>query len=515
MPTTTALADLARRLVSPTRRSTPEGGASPRAAEAGRDDPVLIGRVTLALVALGVAARLTRYLVQGAMWGDECFLGVNVVARDFAGLTKLLDYAQAAPVLFLWAEKAAFLLLGASELAMRLLPFLAGLAALFVFWDFARRAVSPLAAAFAVGALALARWPIYLAASFKPYSFDLLAAAVLVNLAHRWWTRPGRLGPLAALAAVVPLALAASYPSVFVAGAVSLYLLPTAWRHPDRRARALYVGYNALMFGAFLATYFLVVLQQLDPEARTLETFMRDYWRDGFPPAGPLAFLGWAVEINTGRMFAYPIGDSSGGSTLTLLLFLAGAWACWRTRRRALLVLCLTPFALNFVAAVAEKYPYGGCCRLSQHLAPAVCLLSGVGAAFLLERFAAGARTRARVLLGCAVVLAGFGIGQIAFDLVRPDRDQICRWSQRIGGEVRRQLKPGDRVVVASPLFMSDITLIYQLARLGDRITWDVAADVSDAPRVWVVVSHPGGIPHPYEAAAMRGWRRAGSRRAG
>src|SRR5262249_8731313 len=134
--------------------------------------------------------------------------------------------------------------------------------------------------------------------------------------------------------------------------------------------------------------YLSVGREQLDPAAGTVDRFMRDYWRDGFPPSDLWSVPAWFVTISSGRLMAFPIGDANGGSTLTLLPFRAAAWALVRRRRRQLRGLCLVPFALNLVAAALHRYPYAGCCRLSQHLAPAICLLAGTGLARVL-RFAA------------------------------------------------------------------------------------------------------------------------------
>src|SRR3954469_17927060 len=70
-----------------------------------RDYSRLLFWVTAVFLAVGVAARLTRYLINGALWGDECAVGTNIVNRDFAGLTHVLDYLQTAPILFLWSER--------------------------------------------------------------------------------------------------------------------------------------------------------------------------------------------------------------------------------------------------------------------------------------------------------------------------------------------------------------------------------------------------------------------------
>src|SRR5262249_26478244 len=61
-------------------------------------------RWLLVLLALGVAQRLFRYLLRFPVWGDEAFLCLNLMDRDFPGLTRALRFDQVAPLLFLWSE---------------------------------------------------------------------------------------------------------------------------------------------------------------------------------------------------------------------------------------------------------------------------------------------------------------------------------------------------------------------------------------------------------------------------
>src|SRR5437660_1119811 len=120
----------------------------------------LLRRFALALLVVGALWRTLRYLLQAPIWGDEAMLCLNFLEKDYAGLTHGLLYSQVAPLLFLWGEATSLHLLGSSELALRLLPFLAGIGALFLFWRLARLALPPLAGTLAVGLLAVAIWPV-------------------------------------------------------------------------------------------------------------------------------------------------------------------------------------------------------------------------------------------------------------------------------------------------------------------------------------------------------------------
>jgi hypothetical protein len=467
-----------------------------------------VRRIMVFLVGIGLAIRVVRWLIPAAIWGDEAMLALNFY-RDYLGLTQHLDHGQVAPVLFLWAERLALTTLGSSEWSLRLLPLLASVGGLFLFWDFTRRTMPPTAAALAVGLLAVSTWPVSMAATLKPYSGDLFWSTLLLALAARWHQRPERLWPLAALAGVVPFALVGSYPSVFVAGAVSVYLLPLAWR-ANLGAKCCFVTYNIAMFAAFGLNYWLVGQSQIDPNAGPTGEYMRWYWRNGFLPESLLQWPLWLLEAHTGRTFAYPVGDSNGGSTLTTVLVVLGIWWSWRNGYRPILVVCLLPFALNLIAAGLGKYPYAGCCRLSQHLAPAICLLAGTGGAALLEKWSPRRLerlSRLRWIVGLLIVL---GIVSLMLRCLWPDRDAISRLSRNLHSELRSVIEPGDKIVViADP--RTDVTTRWYLHRFGERLVWlQPGEPLPDADRLWIVTTHaekPDRTGHVRFIRAHQGWQ--------
>lgn len=473
--------------------------APPETAAEGRPDmdrrayARAVRRLIVLLVLVGVAARVARFLLPCGVWGDEAMLGLNLVNRDYAGLTRQLDDRQVAPILFLWAEKFAIETFGMSEYAVRLLPLLAGVAGLLLFWDFARRVVPPTAAVVAVGLMAVSSWPVAMCADLKPYSGDLFWSALLLALAARWHQRPERLRPLAVLAAVIPLAVGSSYPVVFVAGGVSVFLLPLAWRSGSA-ARGLFVAYNVALVASFAAVYLFVGQAQVDPTAGDTGEFMLDYWRPGFPPDSLSDVPVWLLDRHTNRGFAYPAGNNGGESAATTLLFLCGVVWCWRNGSRHLLVVCLVPFALNMAAAVMGKYPYTGCGRLSQHLAPAICLLAGAGGAAVLGRTAPRLSARLVRLWWIVGLLTAFAAGALVMKALKVDRDGITRFAHGIHKEFTLVCGPNDRIVLPADQ-SDDYPIRWYLLRLGDRV---VRCRPGDAPpvggRVWVMTSHLGGL---------------------
>src|SRR4029077_1127055 len=94
--------------------------------------------------------------------------------------------------------------------------------------------------------------------------------------------------------------------------------------------------------------------------------------------------------VHTSEMFAYPIGAENGASLLTSICFAVAFWSAFRRPRREVAVTIAACFGLSLVAAVLHRYPYGGHARLSQYLAPAICLLTGSGAAHLIAKLRSG-----------------------------------------------------------------------------------------------------------------------------
>ena len=81
-------------------------------------------------------------------------------------------------------------------------------------------------------------------------------------------------------------------------------------------------------------------------------------------------------------MFAYPEGGARRRSAVTFLCFAAAVVVLWRRGRGTVAALCLAPFGLALVAAAIHRYPYGVSARTTQYAAPAICLLTGLGAAY-------------------------------------------------------------------------------------------------------------------------------------
>ena len=401
-----------KRLIDPARTSW-------RAASAANFefDPALQSRLIWSCIALAAAARSVRFLLRFPLWEDECFLAANFIDASYLDLLKPLNYHQVAPLLFLWVELTAVKLFGFSEWSLRLWPLLCSIGSLLLFRRLAGRLIEGIPLLLAVAAFTLNYSGIRYAAEAKPYGPDQFVALALLTLAVEWRRNPHQRRWLWLLIAATPLALGLSYPALFVAGGVSLFIAYGLWTTNDRRGWIVWAIYNFVLLSSFAFLYALAARNQTAAEL----SYMQNYWKDNLPSLlSPLRFAGWLIVTHTSELMSFPVGGERGASTLTFLVWAVGLVTLYRARRTELLLVCLAPAALNIVAAILGRYPYGGHVKFAQYLAPAICMVVGGGAAALLQRHEQ--RTgRGRKALAIALgVLCLVPLGTMARDFLSP-----------------------------------------------------------------------------------------------
>ncbi|MBM4070501.1 MAG: glycosyltransferase family 39 protein [Planctomycetes bacterium] len=371
----------------------------------------------LFFLCLGLAARGVRFFLRFPLWEDECFLCVNFLNRDMWQVLEPLQYHQVAPPLFLWIELGMVKVFGFSELALRLFPFVCSIASLFIFRHLAGRLLRglPLLLAFAIFACSYsgARY----AAEAKQYASDQLVSLVLLSLAVACWRKPASRSRAWALVLFAPVAIGLSYPSVFVAGGISLFLGGVYWQSQERRGWPVWIAFNGAIILSLGAVFLVTAGNQSSAEI----DFMRDCWQRCFPPmSGPVDLVRWFFVTHSSELFAYPMGGANGGSVLTFVCIALGVGVLALRGHYRLMAFLLIPFGLHITAAALQRYPYGGHVKFSQHLSPAICILAGLGVAGLLH-----ARVSRQKLfrLGLAASLAfpaAVGAGCIVRDIMNP-----------------------------------------------------------------------------------------------
>ncbi len=370
----------------------------------------------MAAVLIGLALQAYHYLRRPVMWHDEAAITLNVLSRDAIELLGPLRYAQAAPPLFLWAERGLCLLLGDGLYALRLVPFLASCLALLLFVGVARYWLPASSAAWTVLLFGTSDRFLRHGCEVKPYAVDLLVstAVLAAYTSMRGWPLRRRIG-LYALAA--PPLLWLSYPACFLYAGLLIALLPEVGRE-----RSLFTGLlYGLWAGVVAVAFGLLVLGPIRAQ-RCAE--LDAYWVDYFPDLiHPWRVPGW-VAGSTLDLLHYacnPVGES------LAVLAVIGGWRLWRGGERRLLLLLTAPLGAALLAAALKSYPYGGS-RLQFYAAPLVLLLVGLGLAPALDWLRRAPR-RASLGWALAVLLlcpAGNSAVRLFVPWARPDAATVA-----------------------------------------------------------------------------------------
>lgn len=480
------------------------------------------------VLALGVAWRTVRYGLRFPLWGDEAFVAVNLLTRDLAGLLRPLEFDQIAPPGFLWLEWLMVRALGPGEAALRLVPWLASVTALGLFWGFCRQVSSRRATLVAVAVLAASFYPVRHGNEVKPYATDLLLSLGVSMLGWRVWRNPRDRTAGLALLAVSTIGVWCSYPLIFPILSLNGLLLVRWLRNRQEGGGWICLAQAVIPALSFLALVVLVAEPQAKGSALTASLAS---WHEAFPPlARPWKLPWWLLKIHTGHMLAYPHGGKNFLSTGSFLLVVAGAVALIRApTRRPLLWLMLGPLTAAFGAAALQRYPYGTAVRVTMYMTPAFCLLIGEGAVALLRsrRLASRGATLIALLLG--LIPLGFLARDVAMPYSRSD-DLAHR---QIVERIARQTAPGDRWIVFNgamppPRDVPNLMLSRWIQRVAEvrynllalapvPTLWEpdpATVEPTQTGRTWLIVQFHGNAKH-YPAARLAAFQAALAQRLG
>jgi hypothetical protein len=375
------------------------------------------GLLLLVIVLAGVICRVAQYIANPSFWHDEALVVVNVANKSFAELMGRLDYAQAAPPLFLFAERGLMLLLGENEYAFRLVSLLCGIASLVLFALICRRLFPGLIAPLTLAIFAFSNKLIWHSAEVKPYSGDAMVAVLLLYLGIRFMSQSNAAGGerprdptfgLILLSCVAAIAIWFSFPASIVFGGISLAILPAMARR-GVRGWGIYIACNLLVVASFLLLFFFSIRLQ---HVEALST----YWVDDFPDyAHPARIPLWLAKQ------VYALADHPHRSFGWLILPMAvlGIYRLVISRRSFLLGVCVYPVLLAILAAFAKQYPFNGD-RLTIYLVPGVFILFGNGTLFLRDRFRAADKPWRIIWPIAAVIILARGVGEASYRLVSP-----------------------------------------------------------------------------------------------
>jgi uncharacterized membrane protein len=338
------------------------------------------------LILFGAAVRVAQYASNRSLWLDEAALALNIVNRSPGQLLLPLDYHQGAPIGFLLMQWLSVKVLGNSEYALRLLPLVAGIATLFLFYVIARRTVGKTAALIGLALAAVSHYLIYYSAEAKQYSTDAAFALVVIGLGLYLGRQPVRARQALFAGFCGAGVIWFSHPAALMLAGVGVCIGLVCIGRREWRGLMWLALAVAIWLLSFSAAY-LVSLGALSAD-RTLLA----YWQFGFAPIVPLN-LNWYLTSFL-KMFDDPGGMPQTG--LAALAFIVGLIALGRQSRFKLGLLGLPIVIAVFVSAL-QKYPFAQ--RMILFLVPIWLMLIAAGVADILRQ------TRKRTaMIGLALV---------------------------------------------------------------------------------------------------------------
>ncbi|NJO10113.1 MAG: hypothetical protein HC873_11180 [Leptolyngbyaceae cyanobacterium SL_1_1] len=460
-----------------------------------------LDRLSLAFVGFGLVARLVQYAANRSLWFDEASLAINLVNRSYGELLEQLDYGQAAPPLFLWGEKLAIQLWGNSEYALRLLPLLAGLISVGLFYRLAKKLTTGVTTPIAIALFASLEYTVYYAGEVKPYISDLAIAVWLFLLLlpldrlRLGWRRLGW------LSAVGVVCIWASFPCIFVMAGVELvnFCKLPVWRLSGQQFRTWLLSrlpLYAAWLTSFAVLYGTVIRQALN------NADLVNSWGERYPESW--FDIVWVLDA-LGQFFYRPLGFLGFTDAIAMVVFVCGC-VCLYRRDREQLALLNAPLLITLAASYLHKYPFRG--RLVLFLAPFALLIVAEGLTFCLEQIAHRRRYRAVLAIVALVALLVFPVGRMGVKVVLPQRflfDHI----RPVLDYMQAHWQTGDRLyVLPSPQqqflyyrqrydFPPQATLLspYPVpsnrslsAEELDHYRQDLA-QLKDQPRVWILMA--------------------------
>ncbi len=315
----------------------------------------------------GIAVTCFQFLYDRSLWIDEVSLALNIASRSYAELLHPLEYFQAAPIVFLFIEKAFTDLFGINEYALRAFPFICYIASIYLIHRLAFGiSENKHVAFFSAAIFSVSYFMIYYATEVKQYMTDIAVILILYNFILSF--RQNKFSDLVGLAVFGVVAMFSSTISViplFLIGTYLLYKGITQKKHTS----ALLVPVSWLIF---LAINYVIFIHD-HPTAE----IMRTHWQSKFLPTDIFSnafyeFLIYAIGTSFRR-----IVDVDFYWSIALISALYGIYILLCRKKYWWLYFLIVPALIHLMLSALELYPYYG--RFILYLSPLLIIMMSIG----------------------------------------------------------------------------------------------------------------------------------------
>ena len=248
------------------------------------------------ILLFGIIIRIKAFLIERSLWHDECSLAINILHKNVFQFLGPLEHFQCAPPIFMSATKVLTQIFKPNEYTFRLIPFLAGISSLPLFFllttKIFKRQFTQIIAAILI---AVNYNLIYYAQEFKQYSLDVFCTILLtlilpqknlINFSNK------NLILIGLLFALFPLI---SFPTIFV---ILAYLIQQIISYKKQIVKQL-----GLISIFPIISGLLIIIPNIVNNKNQL--FLINYFEtDGFLSLNPIKILS-AIKLNYNYFF-YP-----------------------------------------------------------------------------------------------------------------------------------------------------------------------------------------------------------------
>lgn len=412
-------------------------------------------RVRSALPSIALAAVPAAMLVvdvhqllgAAPLWLDEQMIALNLRDRTVTQLAGPLWLQQSAPYGWLVVQRAMLVTAGTSEIALRLVPTIFGIATYAAAWWIARRWLSWIGGATLVLLCALGHQLTHFRVELKHYSADAFWGLLLPALAV--WATEGttsaaRRRRIVSWWLVAAMAQWTANGALLVTPASALLLIAITIRQDGVRTTRSHVTGAAMWITSF-AVHYAIALRHT--------AGLRAYWASAFPPAdaGITGTVNWLLSRTP------ELASSVAGSA-------AGAWL-WIVALCGLLISARRTLGIAYAAVILSSFVLAALGIVPMYERFALWMLPSLyaGIALLMDR---GMRT-ASIAIRAGRVAPAIGGAALAIVAAAITGDVVSRGIGRLHLEppqtnhgvddrtsvawLMRQWQPGD-VFVTTPL---------------------------------------------------------------
>uniref|UniRef100_UPI0040499F91 hypothetical protein n=1 Tax=Fulvivirga sp. TaxID=1931237 RepID=UPI0040499F91 len=350
----------------------------------------------ITVLIFGIVVRGRQYLTNRSFWLDEAFLANNFKSRDYLQLIEPLDYSQVAPIGFLWAEELMSNLLGLNEFALRLIPFIASIAAIYLLYDLSRILLSKVWGFLIAFAFTLPITITYFASELKQYMTDLFIALVLFWIFYGFIFKKSNYWSIVGIGVVGAICIWFSNITPIILLSLGFALWLPLLKKFDLKKFVAILASNVLWLVSFFSYYQWFIKDNPHREG------MISYWSSSFLPHEFSEAFKWLD--NTFYDLFRNTASHNEVVYLAMGLFFIGLFSVIIRKSKRHLIYLFLPILTHLILSYFQLYPFSG--RLVLYMVPLIILYEFIGIEFIASFF--NYRNAVAILLTVAFLLTAF-----------------------------------------------------------------------------------------------------------